>query len=277
MSKLLYCGVLIMAAALLACSNPTPTPSLSPTPAPPPTATPTPTPQPTTTPTPTPRPTATPAPTPTVAPEPTTAARAVAPSDVIILINLDDTDDPAVVFSELPAAEQVCFSENPDLARLMTLEGLPGTEIASLQEYDELITEFIACLGDDSLMRVYLSGLLANTSQLSPDSSTCIRAGFAGFDLRSTMLAGATWETEDELGLAMSGSVAALFMTLSCLNKTEWQTAGPFLDLELSDRESLQCMRETLGGPAELAAALQSRAAGERPPALTNAEAQCGL
>lgn len=97
------------------------------------------------------------------------------------------------------------------------------------------------------------------------------------FDLRSTMLAGATWETEDELGVAMSGSVAALFMTLSCLNEAEWQTAGPFLDLELSDRESLQCMRETLGGPAELAAALQSRAAGESPPALTKAEAQCEL
>ena len=255
MLKLLYCAILVMAAALAACSSPTATPL-------PPTATPvpTPTPRPTATPIPTPPPTS--APTPAATPEPTRAdAGAVAPIDL---------DDPQAFLSALPAAEQACLAANSDPMQALTLAGLPGAEIASPQEAAALI----ACLGDDTLLRIFLTGMLAGVGgPLSPESSACVRAGFGNLDLRPVMLAGAA---ESDPGGAMFGSTAALFVALSCLNEAEWRAATPALGMSPGDRATLRCVRETLGGPAAMAAALQLPAdAAGRPAAFVRAEAQC--
>lgn len=247
MLKLLYCALL---AVMAACASPTPTPSPTATPAP----------------TATPRPTATPIPT----LQPTAT---VAPSGVITPLY---ADDPQAFLASLPADEQACLAENFDLTQVLPMGRLPTTEIATPQEAAAFAVGFINCLGDDTLMRIYVSGILAGNGPLSQASSDCVRAGFAGFDPRPALLAGANRETESELIVARAGSLASFFMVLSCLNEAEWPAAGPFLDLNLADRKSLQCMRETLGGPAELAAGLY-RYHDESSPAFASAEARCGL
>ena len=44
----------------------------------------------------------------------------------------------------------------------------------------------IQCLEDETLLRLFLTGLIG---PLSAETSTCVRSGFANFDLRSVMLA----------------------------------------------------------------------------------------
>ena len=181
-----------------------------------------------------------------------------------------DPNNPQAFLAALPASEQTCLAANSDPLRLLTLAGMPGPTIAAPQEAAALID----CLGDDTLMRVFLSGMLTGIGPLSQDTSDCIRAGFASLDLRATMLAGAA---ESNPGAAMAGSMAAMFLSLSCLSEAEWQAATPALELNPNDRETLQCLRETLGGPAPLAAALAPDADGNPSPAYLDAAAQCGV
>ena len=195
MSKLLHCAILVTAAALLACSNSAPTPV--PTNAPAPAATPVPSPtseskaMPMSTPTPetmatpdpapTTAPTATPEPTPTpepeVMPEPAVATGAIAPLRM---------DDPEAFLAGLSETERSCVSENSDPGALMALLGAP--ELASPDEAEQLIQ----CLEDETLMRLFLTGLIGQVGTLSEETSACIRGGFSGFDLRSMMLTSAT-------------------------------------------------------------------------------------
>ena len=181
-----------------------------------------------------------------------------------------DPNNPQAFLATLPASEQTCLAANSDPRRILTLAGMPGAPIAALQEAAALID----CLGDDTLMRVFLSGMLTGIGPLSQDTADCIRAGFASLDLRATMLAGAA---ESNPGAAMAGSMAAMFLSLSCLNEAEWQAATPTLELNPNDRETLQCLRETLGGPTELAAALAPNADGLPSPAYLDAAAACGI
>ena len=265
MLRLLYCAILVMAAALLACSSPTPTPDPTATPVPtptaPPPAMPTATPTPTATPIP-PQPTIAPAP--TAVPDPTAPAGMVAPSGALAPI---DPSDPQVFLAALPANEQACLAANSDPMRLMTLAGMPGAAINSPQE----VVAAVDCLSDDTLLRIFVSGMLTGIGPLSPESSDCLRAGFADYDLRSAMQPGANQ------GAAAAGDMAAFFLTLSCINDAEWLAAAPVLELNPGDRETLQCVIDTLGGPTELAAALEPDANGAPAPAYLTAAAQCGM
>ena len=54
----------------------------------------------------------------------------------------------------------------------------------------------------------------------------------------------------------MSGSMAALFLTLACLNQEEWNAAAPAMDMGLDDRAGMQCLLEEMGGPQGMATAL---------------------
>ena len=280
MLKLLYCLIITTAAALLACASPTPTPdpraTLAPTPAATTatltpaatTATLTPAPQLTATATPSPRPTL--APTPTAAPKPTTAAGMVAPAGIIAPI---DADNPQAFLSTLPAAEQTCLTENSDPMRAITLAGLPGAAIASPQD----VAKLIGCLGDDTLMQIFLSGMLVDVGPLSADSSACIRAGFANLNLRPVLMAGdfAAGPGYDLLEqAALFGSLRPHLLALSCLSETEWVAGLTYFAMPENHRETLQCVRETVGGPAALAAALQPLD-GPIPRTFMHAETQC--
>ena len=213
-------------------------------------------------PAPTTAPTATPEPTPTpepeVMPEPAVATGAIAPLRM---------DDPEAFLAGLPDAERSCVSENSDPQALMALLGAP--ELASPDEAEQLIQ----CLEDETLMRLFLTGLIGQAGTLSEETSECIRGGFSGFDLRSMMLASATGGDE---GAGMAGGMAAFFLTLSCLDEDEWAAAAPALDMAPGDRETLQCVMKALGGPEGVAAALQP-AGGGPPAAFFEAAVGCGM
>ena len=180
-------------------------------------------------------------------------------------INLND---PEAFMSQLSSAEQSCISENGDPRQLLML--IRGTDPNSPQDTQELIP----CLGDETLLRLFLTGLTGQTKPLSTETSTCIRSGFQNFDIATVLLSSSMGPGGE--AAAMMGSMAGFVLTLSCLNEEEWQMASPRLGLRPDDRESLQCVTSQLGGPKGLAAALQPRD-GEPPTAYTNAATACGL
>ena len=180
-------------------------------------------------------------------------------------INLND---PEAFMSQLSSAEQSCISETGDPRQLLMLIRGPGP--GSPQDAQELIP----CLGDETLLRLFLTGLTGQTEPLSAETSTCVRSGFQDFDIATVLLSSSMGPGGE--AAAMMGSMAGFVLTLSCLNEEEWQMASPLLGLRPDDRESLQCVTSQLGGPAGLAAALQPRD-GEPPTAYTNAATACGL
>ena len=180
-------------------------------------------------------------------------------------INLND---PEAFMSQLSSAEQSCISENGDPRQLLMLIRGPGP--GSPQDAQELIP----CLGDETLLRLFLTGLTGQTEPLSAETSTCVRNGFQDFDIATVLLSSSMGPGGE--AAAMMGSMAGFVLTLSCLNEEEWQMASPRLGLRPDDQESLQCVTSQLGGPAGLAAALQPRD-GEPPTAYTNAATACGL
>ena len=177
------------------------------------------------------------------------------------------TNDPQAFMSELSAAEQSCLAGNVDPQQVMALlGGAPG--LVSPEE----TTALIQCLEDETLLRLFLTGLIGQTGPLSAESSVCVRSGFANFDVRSVMLA---TPVESEAAAAMAGSMAGFLVTLSCLNDEEWQVVGPSVGMGAEDRDGLRCVLAELGGPEGLAAALQPGAG--PPTAFFGASAACNL
>ena len=247
--KLSFIAVVVALVALLACgSEPTPTPT------PTPTATPTPVPTPTPTATPTPVPT--PTPTATV-PEQVTDSGGIAPLPL---------DDPMAIASELSESELACIAGVADVGSLMQIFAAP--ELASPEEQAQVI----GCLGDETLLRMFLTGILAGSGPLSVETSQCIRTGMEGVDLAAVMLAGTTGDEQ----AAMAGSMSAFILTLMCLNEDEWQGAAVSLGAAPEERENLQCVLDEMGGPEGFAETL---AAGDEASffALFGAIATCGL
>ena len=173
--------------------------------------------------------------------------------------------------SELPGAEQACVSENSDPRQFMALMSAEG--LAPSEETAEETAKLIQCLGDETLLRLFLTGLIGQTEPLTEETSTCVRSGFADFDIRAVMLAGVV---ESDAGTAMRGSMAAFLLTLACLNEEDWQAVGPSLGMGPDDRESLQCLMNELGGSEGIAAALQPDDGGP-PTDYIGATIACGL
>lgn len=258
MLKIWYFVVLVAAAAILACSDPTPVPTNTPEP--------TPTPVPTNTPEPTPTPVPTNTPALIATPEPTERASQPADRSVSGGIAPLTMDDPAALAEELSDSELACLAGNAETDQLLKL--LASPELASPEQQ----TQLIECLEEETVLRIFLTGIIGETGTLSEETSACIRAGSEGIGLRSVMLAGIAGDEQT----AMVGSMSAFFVTVACLNDEEWETAGPAMDMDASDRESLQCVLEELGGPEGLSATLETQGqAGFM--ALFGAAANCGL
>ena len=155
-------------------------------------------------------------------------------------------DNPLTIASEFSEAELTCLSGVAQMDRLMQIFTAPET--ASPEEQ----AKFIGCLEDETLLRIFLTGILAGTGPLSVETSACIRVGMEGVDLRATMLAGATG---DEQG-AMVGGMTSLFLSVMCLNDDEWQGAAAVLGINPEERENLKCVVEQMGGAEAFAKTL---------------------
>ena len=181
-----------------------------------------------------------------------------------------DMNDPEAFMSQLSSDEQACISNTLDPQRVLMLLTGPGpVSPQNVQDAQELVR----CLGNETQLRLFLTGLISQTGPLSAETSTCVRRGFQDFDLGAVLLSSSMGPGGE--GAAMMGSMAGFVLTLSCLNEEEWQIASPGLGLRPEDRESLQCVASQLGGPEGVAAAMQP-GDGEPPTAYMDAATACG-
>ena len=175
-------------------------------------------------------------------------------------------DDPEAVASELSDPELACLAGTADTGRLLQIFADPG--LATPEEGTQLVT----CLEDETLLRIFLTGFIGEAKPLTLETSDCVRTGFEGIDLRSVMLAGTGGDEES----AMAGSMAAFITTLACLSEEEWLAIAPAMDMDPSERDSLLCLTEELGGPEGMAQALSGEDESGMM-AFFAASAECGL
>ncbi len=117
--------------------------------------------------------------------------------------------DSQALQAALSDAELSCISDDPEeLAR-----ALAGYGTTSPEEY----ARRLGCLTDETVARLFLTGLVPGPDPLSLEASNCIREAFGVIDLREVMTAG----TEGDPGKAMAGSMAALMVALACLTDEE--------------------------------------------------------
>ena len=160
-----------------------------------------------------------------------------------------ETEDPGTmqdnfsrIISQLSIAELTCLAEAG-----ITPEWMQDPSALDSATPEQQV-QIIGCFDDETVLNIFLSGLVGDPSQLSEETSTCIQTGLEGVDLRSVMLGGNTGDAE----VAMVGSMSAMFLTVSCLNDEEMEAAGPALGMTPEDREGLQCLMQELGGPEGL-------------------------
>ena len=259
MSKLYVCAIALVILTLLACSNSGQTTTQAPT-----TEAPTIMAAPTAAPTeaPTEIPSAVPAKITIMAP---TKIAAAAPTEIPTTAPADvSTAEPetAIMSDTIKALKP----SNPD----MFLAALSETERSCLPadlspqtleliavEPDlvppETFAEFIGCLEDETLLRIFVGNFLPDGGELSPESTTCVRSGFGNLDLRSIML-GSVTQTDPEQ--AMMTGMVGFILTLGCLNDDEWEGAKVALDATDEERENFLCVLEELGGAESMAEAL---------------------
>ncbi len=138
----------------------------------------------------------------------------------------------------------------------------------------ETTADIVNCLQDDTVLRLFLTSLVGQVEPFSEETSSCIREGFVPIDLRG-LLAPAIVGGAPANSLALS--MAALNVSVVCMNDEEWATYAPRLGMQLEDREGAACLFEELGGPAQVVEAMQSASLGEAPEELTEAFKACGL
>ena len=216
--------------------------------------------------TPEPEPTETPLPVSTATLRPTAATRATpasTPNPPAVLAPLQALDISALL-SELSANELACIGD--DAGKLV--RSLTGPGQASGEEQ----AEFIGCLEDETVARIFLAGFAPGPGPLSLETSDCVRAGFAVIDPREVMTAG----IEGDPGRAMAGSMAAFSVTTACLNDEEWAAAASRTGMGPGEWEGMQCLLAQLGGPGEMAEAMIAAGEGNFTD-LARAGADCGI
>ena len=262
-------AVIAILAALLACTEATATPDptetlvpagIAATPAlpvntPSPTATPAPTE------TPNERPTAASTPASQPAPEPTATQP---PDGRLAPLRLQDSQ---ALVSSLSQAELACIGDASET--LERVRARPGQE-----PRDEML-RLIGCLSDETLARLFLSGIMPSPEPLSLETSDCVRAAFAVIDPREVMTAGLEDDPE-RAGRAMAASAAVATTTTACLNDQEWERSIWMNEIGPQERADQRCLMEVLGGPGEMAEAVRAAWEGDSA-GMEEAVAACGL
>ena len=77
-------------------------------------------------------------------------------------------------------------------------------------------------------------------------------------------------------GKAMAGSMAGISVTIACLTDEEWEANASQLGGGSGIRDGMQCLMETLGGPGQMATAVQATQEGNIDD-LAQAGPECGL
>ena len=147
---------------------------------------------------------------------------------------------------ELSAAEMACLGESSSQLMLM----LATPDLVTPEEQAEIL----GCLEDETVLGLFLAGLVGQTGELSAETMACISQGTQSIDLRSAMLGGLAGAEQ----AAMVSGMSALILTLGCLSDEEFETLAPSMGMTAADREGLQCVTDELGGPEGVVATLES-------------------
>ena len=166
------------------------------------------------------------------------------------IVPIDTTDREAFV-SELSEGERACFSDS-GLEHLLSSSGSQ----ASAEE----TKAYLECLEHDTELRMFISGAVLDqrlTEPLSSESSRCIRDGFESTDLTAITLA--TGSSSSEVANAAGGQMmAAVVLTLFCLNDEELEVVAPHFVARPDDPATLQCVVDEMGGFDEIKSQLET-------------------
>ena len=177
-------------------------------------------------------------------------------------------EDPEAFLAALPDSESSCMVEElgefgVDRLRLLYDDPDSLTLDESLAVYD--------CLAPESLLRVFVTGLLSFTEPLGGETSACLRSSFGGPELRALMTPQPVAASPSEEG--MMDALSAYFLTLSCLSERDWELAA---GVALGDRESIHCLVSELGGRESLLSQIGA-ASSDFPMSLSGAMQACGV
>ena len=143
-------------------------------------------------------------PAPTAAPAPTAMpAKPVPGSGAIEPLNLQD---PQAMMSALSAEELGCILQNINPLALQKIASDPDSATP------EEAKGFIDCLGDEALLSLFLVPFTGEIGALSEETSTCVRIGFGGLDLRALMLGSLAQEDDPA---AQAAGLTGFVVTLS--------------------------------------------------------------
>ena len=155
------------------------------------------------------------------------------------------------LLADVSSSESMCLSDNIPSDRLAVLATTP--ELATQAEREA----FIGCLEHDTRLRLLLTPVLNATGPLSVESSACMRRSYADTDLAALMSSvAADSGTGPEAEAAMAQGMVTFFVSLSCLNEEEFQTASVAMGLAPGERENFLCVLDQVGGQDALAALL---------------------
>ena len=208
-------------------------------------------------------PTATPAPAPQPSPTPS-AAPIVSPTQEVGGAGTDGGDPGSTEpLAPLAAEDADAFlADVSDSERMCLSDNIPSDRVAMLATTPELATEaereaFLGCLEHNTGLRLLLTPVLNATGPLSVESSACMRSSYADTDLAALMSnVVADPGTGPEAEAAMAQGMVMFFVSLSCLNEEEFQTASVAMGLAPGERENFLCVLDQVGGQEALAALL---------------------
>ena len=161
------------------------------------------------------------------------------------------TEDADAFLADVSDSESMCLSDHIPPDRLAVLATTP--ELATEAEREA----FLGCLEHDTRLRLLLTPMLNATGPLSVESSACMHSSYADTDLAALMSSVATDPvTGPEAEAAMVQGMVTFFVSLSCLNEEEFQTASVAMGLAPGERENFLCVLDQVGGQDALAALL---------------------
>ena len=167
----------------------------------------------------------------TEAPSNSPTRRPQAPKLLTALHIVRDTQAAAAHFSE---TELKCLGGNP--ARIAYVFDGEGSSPTGERE------KVIACLDDQTLEQIFLGFFLPNAGTLEPESSDCLRAAFLAIRPREIMTGKS----------GRGGSITTSVAIAACLSDREWTAAAHQLHMDQEERDAAVCIMAVLGGPAEL-------------------------
>ena len=165
--------------------------------------------------------------------------------------------------------DRQCLLSRFDLWRFIVMTS--EDEYGSAEE----TADFVQCLGDESVLSLYVAELVGHIGQLSEQTSSCIFAGLAGTEIRRSLpgilVSPQEWRNHE----AVLASVGAYYLSNSCLNDEEFKKAELVYGMMPEDRAAMQCVVDKVGGPEGMARLEWWD--GDLAPAFVNAKQQCAF